>query len=192
MRNTIENKIFLVICLLSVIACAGPPRPKVENIKDISSGTLIAGKIEVVPPLESNEQKVGRSKKNMVTISSTKEPAEANEITMANMKERIEATLGKSFFVKADGPFYINACFIYMDTKNLLQIAKLPGGFKVNVQKNDKAVYIGTIRYHRDEFFNITKVEVIDELTATAQELNKKVGGKINLRKALVSLPALN
>lgn len=38
-----------------------------------------------------------------------------------------------------------------------------PGGYYFDVPKGAAAVYIGTLRYYRDDFNSITRVEVIDE-----------------------------
>jgi hypothetical protein len=38
-----------------------------------------------------------------------------------------------------------------------------PGGYYFDVPKGAAAVYIGTLRYFRDDFNSITRVEVIDE-----------------------------
>jgi hypothetical protein len=48
---------------------------------------------------------------------------------------------------------------------SILEQEKLwfPGGYYFDVPKGAAAVYIGTLRYFRDDFNSITRVEVIDE-----------------------------
>jgi len=53
-------------------------------------------------------------------------------------------------------------------------------------QAGDKAVYIGTVRYTRDEFFEIKKVAIVDDYERANSEFRKKFGTKIALRKALL------
>ncbi len=62
-----------------------------------------------------------------------------------------------------------------------------PGGLKVSIQSGDKAVYIGTIRYHRDEFFNITKTRIVDDYGRANAEFKKQFGTKVALRKSLAT-----
>ena len=62
-----------------------------------------------------------------------------------------------------------------------------PGGLKVSVKPGDKAVYIGTVQYHRNEFFDITKVAIVDDYERANTEFKKKFGKKHTLRKALLT-----
>lgn len=64
--------------------------------------------------------------------------------------------------------------------------APLQGTFAVAVRPEDKAVYIGTIRYHRDIFFGTEKVEIVDEYAEAQSEYRRKFGVGLVLRKALV------
>lgn len=68
--------------------------------------------------------------------------------------------------------------------------AWLPGGLKVDVKPGDKAVYMGTIRYHRNEFMDITKVEIKDHFGAESAAFKKKFGDSMVLRKRLAVLVA--
>lgn len=64
--------------------------------------------------------------------------------------------------------------------------AYFPGGLKATIRPRDKAVYIGTIRYYRDEFFDVSKVRIKDDYTHAKAEFKKKFGKKYSLRKALL------
>jgi hypothetical protein len=48
-------------------------------------------------------------------------------------------------------------------------------------------VYIGTLRYQRDEFFEITRVTVVDEYAQASAEFAKRFGSRQPLRKALMT-----
>ena len=67
--------------------------------------------------------------------------------------------------------------------------ARFPGGLRVALKEGDRAVYIGTLRYHRNEFFDITDVAVVDDYAAANAEYMKKFGNGVSLRKALMVLP---
>jgi hypothetical protein len=57
---------------------------------------------------------------------------------------------------------FLNGAVAHLD---VLAQEKLwfPGGYYFDVPKGAAAVYIGTLRYFRDDFNSITRVEVIDE-----------------------------
>ena len=62
----------------------------------------------------------------------------------------------------------------------------LPTGFKINIKSSDKAVYIGKIRYIRDDFNSITRVELKDNYKKARRLFRKKFGKKYKLRKSLI------
>lgn len=61
----------------------------------------------------------------------------------------------------------------------------MPVSFVLDVKLGDKAVYIGTIKFTRDYFYNVKKVEVIDEYSGVLPEFIKKYGSDIRLKKAI-------
>jgi len=63
----------------------------------------------------------------------------------------------------------------------------LPAGFKINIKAKYKAVYTGKIRYIRDDFNSITRVEFKDDYKKSLKEFRKKFGKKYKLRKSLIS-----
>jgi hypothetical protein len=75
---------------------------------------------------------------------------------------------------------------VFLEVGSGMSRARFPGGLKVALKPGDRAVYIGTLRYHRDEFFEITKVSIVDEYGAAQAEFRKKFGG-VPLRKALMT-----
>ena len=57
---------------------------------------------------------------------------------------------------------FLNGAMAYLDVKFDDKLW-FPGGYYLEVPKDAVAVYIGTLRYYRNDFNAITKVEVIDE-----------------------------
>jgi hypothetical protein len=55
----------------------------------------------------------------------------------------------------------------------------------VDIQPRDRAVYIGTIEFHRDEFFRVSKVIVRNDYARAAGEFKKKFGTKYKLTERL-------
>lgn len=80
----------------------------------------------------------------------------------------------------------------YMNSQTTIKTGQLflPSNYTYTVAPTDKAVYIGTWRYHRNEFNQIKKVEYIDEYTQGLREYRQFVGNpnapmrKISPRKA--------
>ena len=58
----------------------------------------------------------------------------------------------------------------------------------MEVRPGDIAIYIGTIHYHRDEFWKITSVEVEDDYERVIAECLKKWGPSAVLRKSLLDV----
>ena len=113
----------------------------------------------------------------------TKEPE------LADYKGRIEATVGENFFIRSQSqPFYIVGGMMYLDLGSKeMNRAYFPGGLMAPLKVGDKAVYIGTIRYHRNEFWEITKVTIVDDYESANAEFKKKFGAKYSLRKAYLT-----
>ncbi len=60
---------------------------------------------------------------------------------------------------------------------------------ELDIRPSDKAIYIGTLRLHRDEFHEVTRAEVRDDFAAASAEFKKKFGAGVTLRKALMRKP---
>ena len=103
--------------------------------------------------------------------------------------------MGSPFFVAHETqPFFILKSWVVMDARIRMVApnavvrpgnAPLHGVFGVDIQPNDQAVYIGTLRYHRDEFFTTKKVEVLDRFAQANTAFTEKFGRDVTLRKSL-------
>jgi hypothetical protein len=69
-----------------------------------------------------------------------------------------------------------------MDHTELL----FPGPIEFDIRPADKAIYVGTLRLHRDEFHEVQKAEVLDHYNAAYADLTRKFGAGLPLRKALL------
>lgn len=187
-----------VALLLS--ACVPATRIKtVAAAADLPPGqTLLVGRIELDPPLAPGEQKLseryaGFERTALVILGD--EPREMPRLSLGDLSQRIDAPLGRHFFVAHPSqPFYILKSWIVMYARIEVQSganlpadtnAPLHGQFRVDVRPGDRAVYIGTIRYHRDEFFSTTRVEVRDDHAAAQAEFQRRFGPGMSLRKSL-------
>lgn len=176
-------------------ACVGPAREPVDSLSGLDRDeTVVVGRIELVPPLRKGEQKfkgivIGDLENKMILITDDKYRELTDEPGMSDFAGRIEAKLGKTFFVRSqDKPFYILGGMLYLDLGGEeTNRAYFPGGLKVSIKPGEKAVYIGTVRYQRNEFFEITKANIVDDYERANAEFKKKFGTRYPLHKALLT-----
>src|SRR5260370_31242376 len=62
---------------------------------------------------------------------------------------------------------------------------EIPGGLRYDIRPDDKAIYVGTLLLHRDEFNEVTKVVVVDEYGPAAAAFKQRFGPGTELRKAI-------
>jgi hypothetical protein len=186
----------LLVAVSALAACIVPPaRDPVDSFSSVASDeTVVVGRVELVPALRKGEQKIktlnSGSFENKVFLIADEQPRVlTKEPAIADYKGRIEATLGKNFFIRSRSkPFYIVGGMMYLDIGSReTNQAYFPGGLMVPLKTGDKAVYIGTIRYHRNEFWEITKVAIADDYDSANAEFKKKFGAKYSLRKAYLT-----
>jgi hypothetical protein len=71
---------------------------------------------------------------------------------------------------------------VQIDTSQL----RLPGNMIYRIRPGDKAIYIGTLRYHRDTYNAIKKVQYVDEYNEALKEFHKSEGNaRTVLRKVM-------
>jgi hypothetical protein len=190
-----------VLVLMS--ACVPTSRIQaVEKLADVPAGDVVlVGRIELDPPLKPGEQKLSEryaEYERLALVIVGEEPREMDSLGLSDLKQRINAPFGQHFFVNHPAqPFYILKSWVVMYAKIEVRsgnssspadtTAPLQGIFRVDVRPGDKAVYIGTIRYHRDEFFGTTKVVVRDDYASAHAEFQRRFGKGLSLRKSLAA-----
>jgi hypothetical protein len=189
-----STRVAVSLLALALAACAAPPRENVDSFSEVGAGeAVVVGRIELVPPLGKNEQKIqalnSGSFENIVFLMADENNRTLRgEPTSADFGGRIEATLEQTFFVRSgDRPFYILGGMLWLEIGRGSNKVYFPGGLRVALKPGDKAVYVGTVRYQRDEFWNFKKVTIVDDYDRANAEYRKKFGTRIPLRKALVT-----
>ena len=175
-----------------VAACVGPARSPVESMGELGSDqVVIVGRVELLPPLAKDEQNfknmIGADMvRNKVLLMTAEKWRRLNaEPERADYEDRIEAPLEQTFFVRGNNrPFYVLVGELWLSAADK---AYFPAGFKVDVRSTDRAVYIGTLRYRRNEFFQFTKRDVVDDYERANAEFRKKFGSRYALRKSLAA-----
>lgn len=178
-----------------MLSGCGSPRAPLHSIAELPYDEVaIVGRVVLTPPLAKDEQRLSlgsHSRRNKVALITDNEPRQLKgEPGMSDYRGRIDAELGDEFYVKSGRtPFYILAGVVVLASGNNQRYdqAYLPGGLKVDIRAGDKAVYIGTVSYVRDEFFRITQMRVIDDYERVNAEFRKRFGSRHALRKALAT-----
>jgi hypothetical protein len=174
---------------------------KMEQVTELKSllpdEVMLVGQVLLDPPLGANEQNVDGSVIN-VTSADYKEPMVVFDDRHVDVKkeglmahgERTEYAnfpFGQTFFVKtATRPVYINSTVIYMQmTNRAMETYILQTDLMVEFKPGDRAVYFGTIRYKRNDFWDLEKITVVDDYAHAKREYEKRYGKTVPLMKRL-------
>jgi len=176
-----------------VSAAAGPRKPISSFSKLRANETVVVGRVELMPPLHEHDQRLrgpmSRKFENKMFMMIDAEYWQLTEEPgFGDFKGRIDASFGEEFMVRSSNEtFYIIAGMMYLSLGyGMPDQAYFPGGLEADIKPDDKAVYIGTIRYHRNEFFEVTDSEIIDDYERVNAEFKKQFGEEHQLRKALL------
>ena len=185
----------------------GPSRPVVESLATVrSDDVIVVGKVELHPPLSEDELSMssirpvvqfgggclfaptGRQFKNTALLLTDTKMRKLTEPQIGDYTNRIAAPLDETFYVTVpnSAPLFVIRSEILMGVSADVEKAVLPSGYKIDIRRDDKAVYIGTLKYYRDEFSEIKRVELIDDYERENAAFKKIFGGQIKLRKALI------
>lgn len=182
----------IALLVLLLQACAGmQPAPTATGLDAGTSEVVVIGKIELVPPLEKGEQKshwnaAGEDRLFRVWIATGPEFKQVTAIEpwASEFQAGIEADWGKPFMVKMPRRrTFLNGGVTYLDVLGRTHLS-FPGGVYFEVPPEANAVYIGTLRYHRNDFNTITRVEVVDERRDIPVVL--KTGSPADVRTSLL------
>jgi hypothetical protein len=182
-----------LLCLLG-ISCMSAKRREVESPSELRSGeVLLIGRIKLTPPIEKDEQTISglypKWRGRVLLLLADEYRPIQSPVSNSDYRGRIEAPPEGEFSVAIPaGPFVIRGGVVPLTyVGQLHDEALLPGGFRVELRPDDVAVYIGTIHYTRDEFWQIKDVEVEDDYDRVHAECLKRWGRDAPLRKALVA-----
>lgn len=158
---------------LALQACAVPRSlPPAGDLGGGAGEVVVIGKIELVPPIEARlEQKshwnvVGDKRMlEHVWMATGAEPVAVTgpDMDASQFQSTLEVPWGVPFMVRAPRQrTYLNGAVAYLDALHQDRLW-FPGGLYFDVPAGARAVYIGTLRYYRNDFNVITRVDVVDE-----------------------------
>jgi len=180
---------------LALASCAPAPRAPLTSLSALGSDeVVVVGKVELVPALRKGEQKirgmvVGNFENTVYLMMDEKLRPLPQDPRIADYAGRIEARFGSTFFVRSKAvPAYILGGVLFLEIGGQSQEKiYFPGGFQVAAKPGDRAIYIGTLRYQRDEFFEFQRITVVDEYKEANAEFQARFGSGQTLRKALMA-----
>lgn len=192
------SQVMALIVLLSLLqSCTmgGEFLKETNSISEVGKNeVIVVGIIELLPKIQEGEQALdpdgvidlfgyGDMNRNRAMVQFNAKPE------VDGYKLLMNPELGKTFFFKVpkDNKYMVEAS-VLTEFSRLGNYGKihLPMSFKLDIKPTDKAVYIGKIKYTRDDFNSITKVELVDEYKKANKQFKKKFGNKLKLRKVLV------
>jgi hypothetical protein len=168
---------------------------------------MLVGRVEVVPRVAVGEQdidikndffntkrySIGRA---VVVLSDRPDPNRFHVLNAQILNPALEQTY---FFVAPRGERFITQAYVAMEWRDLtpnskamnIESAELkaPAPLEIDIRPDDQAIYLGTLRLHRDVFHTLLKVELLDHHAAAQAELRQRFGAQASLRKALLKLP---
>lgn len=165
------KRLAAVVLALLLQACAVPHAlPPAAGLDAGAGDVVVIGKIELVPPLEKGEQKshwnvVGEERMFRMWMATGPEfkPVDTGQLRAAEFQAAIEADWGRPFMLRMPRQrTFLNGGATFLDGLERSQLW-FPGGLYFDVPADARAVYIGTLRFHRNDFNTITRVEVVEE-----------------------------
>jgi hypothetical protein len=184
-----------LVCVL-LVSCVPSKRREVDSPSGLGSGEiLLIGRVKLTPPVSKDDQNLPGIAddwrgKVMVLIADEYRPLE-RPFQTSQYKGRIEAPPDREFSVALPAKsFAIRGGVVPLNLYNPTDEALLPGGFQVEILPGDSAVYIGTIHYHRNEFWKVTKIDIEDDYDRVKAACLEKWGASAALRKSIVKPPA--
>jgi len=166
-----------------------------------ADSVLLVGKIEIVQTVKPAEQRfragvdVFNTKRHHIgrAILFVSDQPRYQERTGDALNPPLETTYfvtvprSRRFMVKGSVTMELVARAVtarqsVMDHTELL----FPGPIEFDIRPADKAIYVGTLRLHRDEFHEVTQAEVLDHFNAAYADFTNKFGRDLPLRKALL------
>lgn len=176
--------------------CALPQAlPEAGNLQTRANTVVVIGKFELVPPLNPElEQEThwnvigdGRTLNQFaMATGSSPQPVNTSQVSMKDWRSYIDAQWGEPFAVEARRQTtYLNGGMTQLDVMSQDRLW-FPSQLYFEAPADAAAVYIGTLRYTRNDFNRIIKVEVIDEYAQTLATLGPKYRDAGNVQKLLL------
>lgn len=194
-------KRLLAIAALALAAGCVSVSEKVASLDEVGGDeVLVVGSIEIRPPVKAEEQSFKATdpfnmKRHFIgrALLFVDEKPEYRERTGHALNPVLEQTFfvkvprGKRYVVKGSVTMAY-ALRVVSRRQAIDERTELlfPAPLELDLRPGDRAVYVGTLRLHRDEFHEVTRVEVRDDHTRAMADFRAQFPGAALPRKALL------
>lgn len=199
--GAIKASAALAAACLAAAACVNVSEG-VGSMSEVGSdAVLVIGKIEIVPKIKPEEQSYKatdpfNTKRYFIgrAVMFVSDKPEFRERTGEALNPALEETYflsvprSQRYVVKGSVTMSFNLRTVSQRQAVAEQVELMfPAPVELDIRPGDKAIYVGTLRMHRDEFHEVTKAEIRDDYAAAAAEYRKKFGASAPApRKALL------
>jgi len=193
-------KRFLVLAAVALAGCVSVSE-NLESFGEVGADSvLVVGKIEIVPPIKPEEQSFKaldpfNTKRHYIgrAVLFMADKPEYQEYTGNALNPPLQQTYflkvprSKRYMVKGS----VTMAFALRTVSRRQAVTDqtelmFPAPLELDIRPGDAAVYVGTLRLHRDEFHEVTRAEVRDEYAKAVAEYRAKFPGTPLPRKALL------
>lgn len=159
--------------LFFVVGCAVPTAlPEAHGLSATDDSIVVVGKVVLDPPFSSELEQTtywnvigDRSIRDRVMIATGNEsrPIQAGRFQGDGWQNYIDAHWGRYFAVRIPRQsLYLNGIAVPLDVRRQ-EFLWFPGGMVVRPPLDARSIYVGTLRYVRDDFNQVLDIDVIDE-----------------------------
>jgi hypothetical protein len=186
---------------LLLAGCVSVSETDVQSLGELGAdAVMLVGRIEIVPPIRPEEQSF-----KAVDPFNTKRHYLGRAILFVSDKPEYEDYTGnalnppleRTYFLKVprDQRYIVKGsvtmAFALRTVSRRQAVTDqtelmFPAPLALDLRPGDTAVYVGTLRLHRDEFHEVTRAEVRDDSARALAEFRKRFPGAPPPRKALL------
>ena len=195
-------KIFAAIIPALLLGGCMIPKSSIEDLSGINKATdvIIVGRIEMVPKIAKEEVAVkmtigGDELYRQFMLRVKNDVGETTNYT-TDVDNMVVVKTEEDYYISSDRsePFRIFGGWFYTELHGGAGIAtstvlyRIKGGVQVEIPKGADAVYVGDIKFKRDEFFNLKDISFSqDDFEAAQKRFQKKFKTKMHLVKAKIT-----
>lgn len=194
--------LFAAIVLVALFLGGCTTTTSINDLAEVNKATdvVIVGRIEIVPKIEKEEvsvkmalggddlyrQFVMRIKNNIGETTDYMTDREnmavvktEEDFYVPSKRSEPFKAFGGWFYTKLHGGAGVSGSTVFFHVRD---------GIKAEFPKNAGAVYLGTLRFKRDEFFNLKGIDFVqDDFEAAQKRFQKKFKTDMRLVKAKVT-----
>jgi hypothetical protein len=208
----LDRRRFSFACALGGVAAALPGCYSIQELpaSELPAAgarqVMVVGRIEVVPQLRRDQDlRIGNDVFNMkrhlenravLVMGARAEAVESPPMGAQILNPTLEETYfllmrrSERFLAKGSVTMEWSSQVTGPRTMSVDSVElKFPAPLELDIQPGDQAIYIGTLRLHRDRFHTLLGAEVLDHHAAAQPEFQQRFGAQARLRKALLKLP---